>query len=590
MNKVKLLGIAPYAGMKELMQGIAERRNDIDLEIFVGDLSAGVDIALEHQGRGFSGIVSRGGTADMIKLIADIPVSEVTLSVYDVLRAIKLAQSYEGKFAIVGFPSITKCSKLLCDLLQYKIDIVTIKSQDEVASCLEMLKEQGCSLVLGDMVTITNAKLAGINGILITSGGESIESAFDHAIEICEGRRKNLEKIDFLDSLLRSMKDEIIVFRENGELIFSTSNTSDKELISFMKKNIQQVQKSGEKKILRRNGNGNLIALLGRSFSAGGAKYCSFSITYSPLRQSIYDGQGVVFQNKMELLEDVDNIFSKSNSISRVTGIIEKYCRSDFPILLMGECGTGKDKTANSIYVHSKLGDNPMISIDCETVTEKKWDQLLDDEYSPFADEKLTIYIKNMDQLSHSLRARLIKYFKESDICKKNRVIFSFVTRHGESVDDAFCSQLRHDLSCLVLGLRPLRQRPGDIPSLCSLYINEINAATGKQVIGVTSEAMELLQEYHWERNINQLKRVLTELVVLSDTPYISASDVSETLAAEGGQKPEPMRYDLNLNQSLEGITKDIAMMILKEEEMNQSKAARRLQISRSKLWRMMKG
>ncbi|MDR1377235.1 MAG: PrpR N-terminal domain-containing protein, partial [Synergistaceae bacterium] len=206
MEKIKILGIAPYAGMKELMQDIVARRNDIDLEVFVGDLSNGVDIVLERQNQGFSTIVSRGGTAEMIKRATDIPVSEVFLSVYDVLRAIRLAQNYNGKFAIVGFPSITRCSHILCDILQYDtIDIVTINGQEDIKVCLETLKKQGYSIVVSDMTTTIQAKLVGINGILITSGGESIEAAFDHAVEICEGNRKNLEKIEFLNALLRTV-------------------------------------------------------------------------------------------------------------------------------------------------------------------------------------------------------------------------------------------------------------------------------------------------------------------------------------------------------------------------------------------------
>ena len=105
------------------------------------------------------------------------------MSVYDVLRAIRLAQNYNGKFAIVGFPSITRCSRLLCDILQYDtIDLVTINGRDEIRRCLETLKKQGYSIVVGDMTTTIQAKLTGINGILITSGGESIEAAFDHAV------------------------------------------------------------------------------------------------------------------------------------------------------------------------------------------------------------------------------------------------------------------------------------------------------------------------------------------------------------------------------------------------------------------------
>jgi transcriptional regulator with PAS, ATPase and Fis domain len=586
-DRVRILGIAPYAGMRELMLNIAARRLDIDLEVFVGDLSDGVDIVTEHQCRGFSAIVSRGGTAEMIRKSANIPVSEITLSVYDVLRAIRLAQSYEGKFAIVGFPSITKCARLLCDMLKYEIDIVTINSQEDAIPCLKELKRQNCSMILGDMVTTVSAKLSGINGILITSGGESIESAFDHAVEISAGYRAGRGRIEFLEAALRTARDEIAVFNEGGELSFSSMSSPDEELISFMRRNARTVPDRGEKKIMRPAQDGSIAALFGKRFSTKDGSYCVYSITRLA-KPGIYDGQGVTFQNKPDLLEDVDSLFSRSSSIGRLADTIQKYASADLPVLITGEQGTGKDKAANSIFVYGKLGDNPMISIDCGVISDKKWSQLLQDEYSPLSDSNLTIYLKNINTLNDRNGARLAGYLRDTDICRRNRMIFSYVVCRDAEENNYFYNYLRRDASCLVLRMPPLRQRPADIPSICSLYINDINAATGKQVIGLNPDAILMLQEYYWEHNLNQLKRVLAELVVLSDSSYISAGDVAQVLASEGAGQTSPDR-GVNLNQSLDEITRDVARIIMKEEGENQSRAARRLQISRSTLWRMLK-
>ncbi len=289
-------------------------------------------------------------------------------------------------------------------------------------------------------------------------------------------------------------------------------------------------------------------------------------------------------------MEDVNNLFCKSNSISKFAILVEKYARSDFPVIITGEIGTGKDKTANSIYVCSKLNGNPMVSIDCAVVSEKKWANLLESEYSPFFEENFTIYIKNLAQLNEGVGTQLVSYFDNNGVCERNRLIFSYTTRR-DGDEPSFCRELKNKLSSLLVHLLPLRQRPEDIPSLCSLYINDINAATGKGVIGLTPEAMMLMREFHWKYNLNQLQRVLTQLVILSDSPYISADTVADVLTAEGEQEPEPARaakYGFNLNQSLNDINKDIARAILNEEGMNRSQTANRLQISRSTLWRML--
>jgi len=597
-DKIRVLGIAPYAGLKELMQDIARQRSDVELEAYTGDLSHGVELALEHQRRGFAGIISRGGTAEMIRRVAGVPVTEVSFSVYDVLRAMKLAQNYDGKFAIVGFSGITKCAEILCNLLQYEVKIITIKSQEDAASRLETLKEQGFSMVLGDTVTAVKAKLTGMNGILITSGGESVEAAFDRAVEICESHRKNLEEIEFLHTLLSSCRDEMMVFSEKGEMRFSTFSTSkpDDEIVSFMGKNIAPVLERGERKFLKQQAgkadksDRKVIEFFGRGFSTTSGRYCAFTMKQTPQLRA-YSEQGVTFQNSADLLEDVSSVFCRSNSVGRgLMEKIEKCSRSDLPVLIIGEPGTGKDKTANSIYMRGRFSGNPIISIDCAVVSDKKWGMLLESEYSPFLEENFTIYIKNVEQLNEATSAWLVKYLDDYGICKKNRLIFSCVTRNN--AEEALCSNLKNKLSCLLVKLLPLRQRPDDIPSLCSLYINEINAATGKGVIGLTPEAMTLMRDFYWEYNLIQLHRVLTQLVVLSDSSYISADEVTDILSAESQQKqqkPDAADCVLNLNQPLNEINRDIVEAVLSEEGMNQSKAARRLQISRSTLWRMLR-
>ena len=90
-KKTKILGIAPYEGMKALMMRLAGQRDDIDLTVYVGDLEAGAEIASRHTFQDYDVILSRGGTAEMISSISPIPVVEIQLSVYDILRAIKLA-------------------------------------------------------------------------------------------------------------------------------------------------------------------------------------------------------------------------------------------------------------------------------------------------------------------------------------------------------------------------------------------------------------------------------------------------------------------------------------------------------------------
>lgn len=142
-GNIRILGIAPYEGMKSIMQKLARERQDIDLTVYVGDLHKGAEIARKNFHEDFDIIISRGGTAELIGDITQLPVIEISLSVYDILRAIKMAENFASRYAIVGFPSITGSARLLCDLLQYKVEICTIHSEQEVKEALLALKKKG---------------------------------------------------------------------------------------------------------------------------------------------------------------------------------------------------------------------------------------------------------------------------------------------------------------------------------------------------------------------------------------------------------------------------------------------------------------
>jgi DNA-binding NtrC family response regulator len=333
--------------------------------------------------------------------------------------------------------------------------------------------------------------------------------------------------------------------------------------------------------------------LTGRAFAAGERRYCAYFAARLPSAHP-YNEQGIAYKNKSDLLEDIDSAFCKNLFVGGLNETVEKYGKSALPVLITGEAGTGKDKTANFIYMSSHLSDNPIVSIDCNVVTEKTWKRLMEDESSPFSDERLTLYLKNTHCLDELTGARLIRCFEHTDICERNRLLFSFVLKRDSHEENRFHADLRNKLMCLTLKMPPLRQRPDDIPNLCSLYINEINTATGGEVIGLTPEAMRLMTEYRWEYNLDQLKRVLTELVVLSSSPYLSAPEVERALSVESelmsgnGREDAPQRRVPDLGKSLENITGDVVRIVLNQENMNQSKAARRLGISRSTLWRML--
>jgi len=128
---------------------------------------------------------------------------------------------------------------------------------------------------------------------------------------------------------------------------------------------------------------------------------------------------------------------------------------------------------------------------------------------------------------------------------------------------------------------------------LTAFYINRLNVQLGKQVIGFESKALMALKVFPWENNLAQLQRIIKELMLLTDTAYISYENTMRILHKETAvwsSSDTKHQVNLDLTQTLNKINYDIIRLILAEEGNNHTKTAKRLGISRSTLWRILKG
>ena len=96
----RILGIAPYDGMRTAMEQAAQAYPNVELEVYTGDLEEGQAIVQRMAPNSYDCIISRGGTATLIRQVTDLPVVDIHISVYDVpspIPATSLISSMEVK-------------------------------------------------------------------------------------------------------------------------------------------------------------------------------------------------------------------------------------------------------------------------------------------------------------------------------------------------------------------------------------------------------------------------------------------------------------------------------------------------------------
>ncbi|MGL5433957.1 MAG: PrpR N-terminal domain-containing protein [Lachnospiraceae bacterium] len=594
-HKIKVLGIAPYEGMKTIMQKLAMDRNDIALDVFVGDLDKGVEIAQSNFHSNYDVIISRGGTAELISKSTRIPIIEVSLSVYDILRAIKLAENYADRYAIVGFPSITGSAHLLCDLLQYKIDIFTIHNLNEAQEILKELKRRGYRMILCDMITNTTAKRLGLNAILITSGTESISTAFDQAVKLSTSYSTIKAENRFLGDIIRGENSQTIVLKEDGEVFFSTLEENQQApTLELLHKELPAVFRNETHKFFK-NLEGTLYAFTSRHIKFETENYAAFYFSSNAVPPAI-SKNGIQYSSQQDVKDFFFNSFySITRFDSDMQTTIENLNQTSFPVMLSGESGAGKEQAARMIYTQSQLRTNPLITINCVLINDRTWNFITNHYNSPLNDNNNTIFFKDITALPDSRRKQLLSICVDMNLCKRNRIIFSCIcpTRQGLPGE---ALEFINSLSCVTLHLKPLRERVDEIPTLSTLYLNSLNVSMANQIIGFEPDAMELLQTYDWPYNYTQFKRLLNELALMTDTPYISCTHVAELMEKEkahiiaqnvSDHSDRMIKIDLSL--TLAEINQSIIRQVLDQCGGNQSGAAKRLGISRTTLWRMLR-
>lgn len=589
MKKLKILAIAPYDGMAEILNGISKSRDDIELTIRVGNLEDGLEIAEKLcQNNEYDVILSRGGTAELIRQELNRLVVEVPLSVYDILRCIKMVENYEGKYAITGFSGITTNARILCDLLQIDAEIITFHSSHEVLATLQTLKERGFSLVICDMISYQMAQSIDLNTIFVTSGTESINESIDHAIQLTHTLSSVYhERNIFRELLLRTDgTDFILLFDSDQKLVFTNfaENNVETQMMQAITAEPEKYLQARGRSYVKRIGK-NIYETRTERAEIGDKLYYILKIR---IKQSLFDNDQIISicDSASDLAKDIMSFHSSANLVGQPQELLDKYAPTAFPILITGEAGTGKERAATIIYENGPYRTRPFYVIDCSLINGRKWSSLLCGDNSPLNDLHVTIHFKNVEHLENSELEKFYDYIDHTNLAKRNRLIFSITLPNtgGNDIE----GYLLNRLSCLLLPLLPLRQRRGDLVNISTLYINQMNTLLGKQVVGFEAAAFERIRNYTWKRNLDQFRHVLKELMILSDSAYISEADVQMILEQED-RTTSVLPGGIDLNQTLDQIDQDIARLVLQQEGMNKGRAADRLGISRSTLWRILK-
>ena len=630
--------IAPYKKMGELFSEICQEFNK-KIIIKIGDLEEGAHQAVELEEQGMIDVViSRGGTAIAIKKkVTNLPVVEVQISGFDLIRALHQARKETNKVAVVGFYPFTYGIKGLGDIMNIDIEILTLEENWYehplyIEKKLKEIKKKGYNWIVGDNISVKIAEQLGMNTALVESGKEALMQSILEAERVAEVRKRELEKTKRIKSIIDFAHEGIITVDREG--IMDTFNPQaakifKKETYKIIGKNINnifpefnfpEITKIGKRvegklwivgdiKIVA-----NIIPIIinGKTVRivVTFQKVSQIQKTEQKIREKLYL-KGNVAENTFNDIIGQDQIFRNSKEEAK------NYAQVDSPVLLYGETGTGKELFAQAIHNYSPRKNKPFIAFNCAAIPES----LLESELfgyvrGAFTGAKKegkvglfeqahegTVFLDEIGEISQNIQARLLRVLQEHRVRRLGddkvipinaRIIASTNKKLIQLVkENKFRDDLYYRINVLNLEIPPLRERKEDIALLVNFFIKKYGYKFKKIVEGISEEGIQILKNYDWPGNIRELENVIERLVVRTKKSFIMTNLVKEIMKLQykGGilnnyQKKDNINYSLNSN--LEDIEKTIIKRVIQEERGNKAAAARRLGISRATLWRRL--
>lgn len=319
-----------------------------------------------------------------------------------------------------------------------------------------------------------------------------------------------------------------------------------------------------------------------------------------------------ILQKQINKSYSFDEIISKSASMQRIFNILPDIARSPSTVLIMGESGTGKELIARAIYHASTRSEKPFVVVNCgalpETLLESElfgykagaFTDAKQDKAGRFAAaEKGTLFLDEIGDIPQSLQVKLLRVLQNkiyeplgSNIPIKADVRIITATNHDlqDLVNKGlFREDLFYRLNVVKIHLPPLRERMKDVPLLIDHFIKQYSAQQGKDIVGISSAALNLLMRYDYPGNIRELENIIEYAFILCEGGFIQPEHLPDPFIIPptgGSSTVSDSSHKSQGLQSLQEIEKQAILMALERNGWKRMATCQELGISKDTLRR----
>jgi NtrC-family two-component system response regulator AlgB len=299
-------------------------------------------------------------------------------------------------------------------------------------------------------------------------------------------------------------------------------------------------------------------------------------------------------------------LISHSSLMQGLLDTARRAARSDAPVLLRGESGTGKSLLAREIHAHSARADGPFVVVACPTLTEELLASELfghvrgaytgavhDRPGRVEAAEGGSLFLDEIGELSPGLQAKLLRFVQDREFervgeSRTRTADVRVIAATNRDLDaDVRAGRFREDLlyrlNVVELTVPPLRERPEDILPLAREFLARFARTAGRPPLELAPETERALASHSWPGNVRELRNTLERIVILWPAQRVEPEALPEWAAARASATPR-----IGGDFTLEAIEREHIERVVARAR-TQEEAARILGIDPSTIWRRRK-
>ena len=313
-------------------------------------------------------------------------------------------------------------------------------------------------------------------------------------------------------------------------------------------------------------------------------------------------------REQLDAIQSSQQIIGTSPGMKRIMETVRQVAPSSATVLIQGDSGTGKERIADALHLHSTRKEHPFLKVNCAALPESLLEaELFGHEKGAFTGASArrigrfesahqgTLILDEVSEMSMAMQVKLLRVLQEGEFerlgsTKTIKVDVRLIAATNIDLQEAvksgtFREDLFYRLNVISLTIPPLRDRKDDIPLLAHHFLRLYTQKNEKVINGILPDALERLAEYTWPGNVRELENVIERSVVMCTSDDIS-TDVLPTHINQSEKQAKHLL--IPIGTPLEEIEKRVIQQTLDHVSGDKNVAAGLLGIASRTIYRKL--